>query len=1235
MNTVLNSALTLTYNQLSTFAGLDNFWNLFDTAFGTQYNRSGAEILRLQWLSGDFSQVPQIEILDSSILGGANGAYASSNNKIYLSANFLATSTAEAISAVLLEEIGHFIDAQINQIDTPGDEGEKFSALVRGQNLTTQELDRINTENDWANITVDGKVIAVEQAAPIVLTVTTTADQNDGSATGGLSLRDAIIIANANPTTDYKIQLTGGTTYNLTSNGINENAALTGDLDIKSRSNVLYIVAVGGQATINASGLLNSDRVFQVLDGGQLSLQNVMVTGGNISSDGGGIRVDSNAALDLYNSTVTGNKASGFFNRGGGIYNSGFVYLRNGSIVSNNIAAGDSSQEGGGIYNSGGTLIATNSTISNNEGGVYGGGISTVSGSVTLINTTVRGNSAGNGGGIRSNGTSVTLLNTTISGNSANSRGGGIYASTNGVFNLINSTVTKNTAISTEYGNGGGGIYSLSATVNLKNTIVAGNINSNAPDLLSSFLSSALFNGNNNNLIGNLTGAKGTVGTGTDIVNPNPGLGPLQNNGGLTLTHALLSGSPAINAGNNSLIPADTEDLDGDGNRTEPIPYDQRGLMRLVGGGVDIGAFEVQAAALPSLSIKDITVTEGNTGTTNATFTVTLSGETFQPVTVNYATANGTATAGSDYTATTGTLIFNVNPGETSKQITVSVLGDSLFEGNETFFVNLSNAINANIADAQGQGTINNDDVALPTITLAVSPTSVSEDGTTNLIYIFTRTGATTNTLTVNYGITGTANTSDYTGATPGTGKTITFAAGASTATLTIDPTADTIVESNETVALTLATGTGYTIGTTTAVIGTITNDDLLPNLNLSANKTIVEGNTNPQNVTYTVTLSSTSTQTITVQYATANGTAIAGSDYTSTSGTLTFNPGVTSQVINIPILNDSINEANETFSLTLNSPTNASLGTSQTVTTTISDTLSAAATTTLPTNVENLTLTGTAAINGTGNAGNNVITGNSANNTLSGLNGNDTYSFVANSALGTDTITETATGGTDTIDFTGTTAALNVNLGVTTSRTVNSNLKLILSANNVIENATGGTGNDRLTGNALNNTLNGGSGNDQLQGLGGNDTLWGGAGNDILNGGTGNDSLWGGLGDDILMGGVGNDQYLFQSSSVFSTSLGVDYISEFEAGLDQIVLSKATFNAITDLQGQALTDFAVVSDDEFVNASNARIVFSQGTGSLFYNQDGNVLGTGTVFEFARLGNPDITLSSSNFSLIA
>ncbi|MFM6252659.1 MAG: hypothetical protein ACKPEQ_26525, partial [Dolichospermum sp.] len=121
----------------------------------------------------------------------------------------------------------------------------------------------------------------------------------------------------------------------------------------------------------------------------------------------------------------------------------------------------------------------------------------------------------------------------------------------------------------------------------------------------------------------------------------------------------------------------------------------------------------------------------------------------------------------------------------------------------------------------------------LPSITLAVSPSSVTEDGTTNLVYTFTRTGSTTSALTVNYSIAGTADATDYTGATPGTGKTITFAAGSATATLTIDPTADTTIEANETVALTLATGTGYAIGTATAVTGTITNDDL-PSITLA-----------------------------------------------------------------------------------------------------------------------------------------------------------------------------------------------------------------------------------------------------------------------------------------------------------------------------------------------------------------------------------------------------------------
>jgi Ca2+-binding RTX toxin-like protein len=928
--------------------------------------------------------------------------------------------------------------------------------------------------------------------ATTILTVNTTADQNDGSAANGLSLRDAIRIANANPNTDYEIHLTGGATYNLTSNGINEDNALTGDLDIKSRNNVLYIVADGGQkATIDASGLLNSDRVFDVLTGGELSLQNLVVKGGAISGEnGGGIQVASTGFLDLYSTTVSNNSAE----NGGGIYNAGDAYLRHGSTVSNNSVSG-TVPDGGGISNHG-TLTVIDSTISNNNGATFGGGIYNTQ-SLTLINTTVSGNTANTGGGINNkySNASAALVNTTVSGNSGSLGGAAGVSNDSGIINLLNSTVTNNTFSGIQ--GYAGGVSNSGGTVNLKNTIVAGNFSVDNriysyPDL------SGTFNGNNNNLIGSLTGAKGTVGTGTDIVNPNPGLGPLQNNGGLTLTHALLAGSPAINAGNNSLIPADTQDLDGDGNTTEPTPYDQRGLTRVVGGTIDIGAFEVQAATLPSLSIQDVTVTEGNTGTKNATFTVTLSAASTSVVTVNYATANGTATAGSDYTATTGTLTFN--PGDTSKSLNVAVIGDLTIEPNETFLVNLSNATNATIADNQA--------------------------------------------------------------------------------------------------------------------VGTITNDDTLPTLSIN-DITVVEGQTSQ--AILTVTLSSASSQPVTVQYATAAGTATANADYTTSSGTLTFAANTTTAKITVPILNDSLSEANETFKVNLSSPTNATLQKSS-GTVTITDTLQASTTTTLADGIENLTLTGTSNINGTGNSGNNILTGNTGNNILAGGVGNDTYAFNASTQLGSDTIQETSTGGNDTISFSGTSTDVRLNLGVITTQTVNSNLKLTLSANNVIENAIGSNGSDRLIGNSLNNNLNGGSGNDVLTGRSGADTLIGGAGNDILTGGTESDRFW------------------YSSGRAFTSSdFGNDTLTDFTSASDKLVLSKQTFTALTSVVGNGLSqasDFATVEDDGLAATSTAFLVYSLSSGSLYYNQNGSAAGLGTGAELANLINLP-SLTTADFMIIA
>ncbi|BAZ84514.1 hypothetical protein NIES806_07030 [Dolichospermum compactum NIES-806] len=240
---------------------------------------------------------------------------------------------------------------------------------------------------------------------------------------------------------------------------------------------------------------------------------------------------------------------------------------------------------GGGIYN-GGQAILLGTTIKNNTAD-SGGGIQS-SGTLTISNSTIYNNTArSSGGGIFHSGT-TSLINSTVSGNQAD-YSGGIYAS-DGILNIFNSTITQNAADET-YNFYVGGIDNSRASVNLKNSIVAGNIGG-SPDL------DGNINGNNNNLIGNLSRASGTVGTGTDIVNVNPKLGPLQDNGNGIFTHALLSGSPAINKGNNALITTDVFDIDGDGNNSENIPFDNRGsgYTRISGGTVDIGAFEFQPA---------------------------------------------------------------------------------------------------------------------------------------------------------------------------------------------------------------------------------------------------------------------------------------------------------------------------------------------------------------------------------------------------------------------------------------------------------------------------------------------------------------------------------------------------------------------------------------------------------------------------------------------------------------
>jgi Ca2+-binding RTX toxin-like protein len=163
MSNVSVSSLASVYDQLTDFANLSNFWSLFNTAFGSSYDSVKAATFKYQWQTQDFSLFPKIEIVSGDVLGTANGAYASSNNTIYLSEQFLATSSQQSLVAVILEEFGHFMDAQVNSVDSAGDEGAIFAALVAGEGLDVGILQALRAEDDHGTITVNGEVISVEQ----------------------------------------------------------------------------------------------------------------------------------------------------------------------------------------------------------------------------------------------------------------------------------------------------------------------------------------------------------------------------------------------------------------------------------------------------------------------------------------------------------------------------------------------------------------------------------------------------------------------------------------------------------------------------------------------------------------------------------------------------------------------------------------------------------------------------------------------------------------------------------------------------------------------------------------------------------------------------------------------------------------------------------------------------------------------------------------------------------------
>ena len=158
----MQQAIELATKTLTSTAESDHYDMITGLAFGTDYNQSIFNSLQQSFLLGDFSQLPNVQIISSSILGDADAAYATELNTIFLSDEFVNSSDEQAIAGALLEEVEHYIDAQINVIDFAGDEGEVFSKLVQGENLDADQLVILRQENDHGVINFNEQQINVE-----------------------------------------------------------------------------------------------------------------------------------------------------------------------------------------------------------------------------------------------------------------------------------------------------------------------------------------------------------------------------------------------------------------------------------------------------------------------------------------------------------------------------------------------------------------------------------------------------------------------------------------------------------------------------------------------------------------------------------------------------------------------------------------------------------------------------------------------------------------------------------------------------------------------------------------------------------------------------------------------------------------------------------------------------------------------------------------------------------------
>lgn len=609
---------------------------------------------------------------------------------------------------------------------------------------------------------------------------------------------------------------------------------------------------------------------------------------------------------------------------------------------------------GGAVYVNGGAATFDRVHISQSTAGnnattesAPGGGVSFNGGIHIILNSTFSGNRAfQNGGAIYNNNGALTITDSTFSGNSGYYFGGAIYNSGNLTLRSVtisNNTVNTQCASPNSCTGSGGGIAQAAGALNIGNTIVAGNLSLRIGEAVPvgppeiAFVSGTIVS-----VGGNLIGdsANDSINTqnpityqSNDIRDTPPMLAPLGLYGGTTPTLALLQGSPAINAGTNSIAPT----------------VDQRGAARIVGGIVDIGAFEANVAVSPSSLPNAVngefysqTLTASESGNPGP-FAFSLVGSAL-PAGLTLA-ANGTL---SGTPTVVGTFTFTVKAVDTD-----GMAGLIQY----TLVIGCSYAINPtsqSFTSSGGNGTVN-----------VTTGNGCSWTAQSNVEWITVTAGATgSGNGTVAYTVA--ANTGvQRTGTIMIAGKmfTVTQASGC---TYSLSPTAANLLSGDGTYTFTISSGSGcaynavsnspfititaggsgtgsgtitYSVTANTGATrsGTITvggqtftvNQAAIPTLSIN-NVSSKEGDGGTTAFNFTVTLSGASNQTVTVSYATANGTATAPGDFRAAAGTVSFAPGETSKTITVIVNGDTMIEADETFTVTLSSAVNANIAGAQ-----------------------------------------------------------------------------------------------------------------------------------------------------------------------------------------------------------------------------------------------------------------------------------------------------------------